>query len=305
MNSVRLAVAVSLLVLPALTRRWAVRSEKPAMWARFVLVSLVAGATLLAAGLAHEALPLVLSLAGPEDLAAVCLRIGGHVIARMPFGGWLSVGLLAILLTGSIRGVIRARSRWDNLHAEPMLGDHRELGQNEIVILDTPQHLAVSVPGSPGQVLVSQSVVSELDAEQFDGLIRHEEAHLDLHHARFLLAGAAVDGAFGSVGPIHRGVTSLRLSLERWADEVAIGSSQSRRAALRGALTDLAAKADRDDIGHDRELVAPRVTALINQPSPTPRIWPWAVGAVTIGVILASLTGTLGFHVVKLLIAGT
>jgi hypothetical protein len=294
MNSVRLAVAVSLLVLPALTRRWAVRSEKPAMWARFVLVSLVAGATLLAAGLAHEALPLVLSLAGPEDLAAVCLRIGGHVIARMPFGGWLSVGLLAILLTGSIRGVIRARSRWDNL----------QLGQNEIVILDTPQHLAVSVPGSPGQVLVSQSVVSELDAEQFDGLIRHEEAHLDLHHARFLLAGAAVDGAFGSVGPIHRGVTSLRLSLERWADEVAIGSSQSRRAALRGALTDLAAKADRDDIGHDRELVEPRVTALINQPSPTPRIWPWAVGAVTIGVMLASLTGTLGFHVIKLLIAG-
>lgn len=274
------------------------------MWARLVLVSLVAGATLLAAGLAHEALPLALSLAGPKDLAAVCLRIGGHVIARLPFGGWLSVALLGVLLTGSIRGVVRTRSRWDSLHAEPSLGDHSGLGQNEIVILDTPQHLALSIPGSPGQVLVSQSVLNELDAEQFDGLVRHEEAHLDLHHSRFLLAGAAVDGAFGSVRPIHRGVTSLRLSLERWADEVAIGTSESRRMALRGALTDLAAKADRDNIGHDRELVDPRVTALIKRPSAAPRIWPWAVGAVSIGVILASLTGTLGFHVVKLLIAG-
>ncbi len=305
MNSLRLAFAVSLLVLPSVTRRWAITSIRPATWARFVLMSLVAGATLLAVGLAHEALPLMLALAGPADLAAVCLRIGGHVIARLPFGGWLSVALLAALLAGSVRGVVRARSRWGDMHAEPTLGLHSPLGDNEMVILDTRQHLAVSIPGSPGQVLVSQSVLNELNPDQFDGLVRHEEAHLNLHHSRFLLAGAALDGAFGAVGPIHSGVATLRLSLERWADEVAIGSSDIRRIALHGALVDLAKKADRDENGHDHSLVEPRVAALNTRPGRPPRLWPWAIGAISIGVLLASLTGTLGFHVIKLLIAGT
>lgn len=299
----RLGVAVGLLLLPAVTGRWALASARPAVWARFVLVSLVSGLTLLAVTLAHEALPQILTISGLGEVAAMCLRVGGHIVAKLPFGGWLSVGLLGVLIVGGVRGVVNARRRWATMHAEPTVGDHRVLGTNEMVVLDTPTHVAVSVPGSPGQVLVSRSILENLGPDQFDGLIRHEEAHLQLHHSRFLLAGAAVDGALGSVGPIHKGVGALQLSLERWADEVA-GDTVDHRTALRSALAGLGDRAQSEGRGYDHDLVDPRLSALAVGSPPPETIWLWGLGAAAIALLFASLTGSMGFHVFGILLSG-
>ncbi len=299
MNGLRLVVALGLLTWPAAMRPVVGRSRRPGLWARLILVSLVAGFVLFLIALAHELLPEGLRLTGHDSVAAVCLRIGGHVLAGLPEGGWLTAGLVAAISFGALRAVIVARRRWRLLHVEPTIGTHVALAGGEMVVLPTSGHLAVGVPGRPRQVIVSQSVVERLRPAQLDGLIRHETAHLDLAHHRFLIVGAAVDGALGMLRPVRRAVDALRLALERWADEAASAGSWHRREALRGAML---AIVDRDgQLRGNADMVLPRLQALASSGSTatTDVSW-WMALGVGIAVTFAALTGSLWVHLARL-----
>ncbi len=303
MNTLRLVLALGLLAWPA--TMWSVigRSRRPGFWARLIFVSLTAGFVLLLIALVHEVLPEGLLLGGHESAAEMCLRIGGHFLAGLPGGSWFAAGLFALVVVGGIRGVAQAYRRWRMLHVEPVVGTHLALGSGEMVVLPTRRHLAIGVPGRPRQVIVSESVVERLRPAQLAGLLRHETAHLELGHHRFLIAGAAVDGALGHLRPIRRSVGALRLSLERWADEEAAGDSRGRREALRGAMVALGTEGGRQI--WDADFAAPRLRAL-TCPGPLGAgdVWWWLALGAGVSVTFASLTGTLWMHLARLAAGG-
>jgi len=301
-NILRLVLALGLLVWPALLRPVIGRSRRPWLWARLIVVSLAAGSVLLLIALAHEALPEGLLLTGHDSVAAICLRIGGHFVAGLPGGSWLAAALFILVVFGGARGALEARRLWRVLHVEPAVGTHLALAGGEMVVLPTRHHLAFGVPGTPRQVILSESVVERLRPAQLQGLVRHETAHLELGHHRFLMAGAAVDGALGRLGPVRRGVDTLRLSLERWADEEAAGSCRERE-ALKGAV--MALGADEGRVRWDPDMVIPRLLALSSpRPLGVADMWWWPALGAGIAVTFAALTGSLWVHLARLAAAG-
>lgn len=299
MNAVRLIVALGLLGWPAAMRTVVGRSPRPGLWARLIVVSLAAGSALLLIALAHEVLPAGLTLTGNESVAAVCLRIGGHFVAGLPGGSWFIAGVLGFIVVGGFRGVVETRRRWSVLHVEPAIGTHAAMPDGEVVVLPTSGHLALGVPGTPRQVILSQSVVERLRPTELAGLVRHETAHLDLGHHRFLLAAAAIEKGLGIFRPVRRGVEVLRLSLERWADEEASAGSCRRRRALRDAMLALGLREGRTQ--WDASMALPRLRALTT-PSPGGRrdvSW-WLALGVGIAVSFAALTGSLWVHLARL-----
>jgi len=298
-NTLRLLVALGLLFWPALT--WAIvgRSRRPGLWSRLILVSLVAGTVLLLIALGHEVLPGGLAITGDGRAAERCLEIGGHVVAGLPGGTWFAAGLWGAVVAGGMRGLFGTYRGWRVLRVESTVGTHLALAAGELVVLPTPRPLAFGVPGTPRQVILSESVVERLHPVQLDGLVRHETAHLELGHHRFLLVAAAVEGALGWIRPIRRSVAALRLSLERWADEEAAGGSPQRREAIRGAM--LALGGDHGHRWRDAEMVAPRLLALSStRPLGSTDVAWWLALGVGIAVTFAALTGSLWVHLARL-----
>ena len=275
------------------------RSARPSLWAKLIMVSLVSGSVLLFITFAHELLPAGLEVTGHDSVAAICLQIGGHFLAGLPAGGWLAGGVLGLILAGALRAVVVTRRRWRVLHVEPAIGVHLALAGGEMVVLPVSGHLALGVPGRPRQVILSQEVVDRLRPTQLEGLLRHETAHLDLAHHRFLIAGAAIEGAFGLLRPVRRGVDALRLSLERWADEVASGGSWQRREALRTAM--LALAVGEGKVRANTEMVLPRLRALtVTGPTTAVDVSWWLTLGVAIAVTFAAVTGSLWVHLARL-----
>jgi Zn-dependent protease with chaperone function len=109
----------------------------------------------------------------------------------------------------------------------------------ELVVLPAMEPFAFSLPGHPAQVIVSSTLVSELDDSEFEAVVRHERAHLELHHGRFLLFGAIIRSTIGWIPIVRTSVNMLTASLERWADEASTGSVEDRE-ALHRALRNVA-----------------------------------------------------------------
>jgi Zn-dependent protease with chaperone function len=224
-----------LLALPAAMRSLG-RRLPPDRWAKLCLAALVGGAMTVEAAAVLYSLPTVLRAVGVPALARVCQRVLGPLVPGGPAAGWAAaVGAVTIAALAYL-GTLRARRSRVAVHVEASLGEHRPYGGYEVVVLPTDRIVAVSVPGQPDQVLVSRGLVERLPAAQLAALVRHEVAHLEQRHHRYLRTAVAVEYGFAFAPFARRSTAALRTALERWADEVAAGDSVRARQEVSAAL---------------------------------------------------------------------
>ncbi|MFI1329840.1 M48 family metalloprotease [Streptomyces sp. NPDC020845] len=198
-----------------------------------------------------------------------------------------ATGALAVCAWALPRSALRQLGEYheakETADAQPTAGD--------LCVIDSPDPDAYALPGTPGRIVVTTSMLRSLSPAEREALFAHERAHLSARHHYHL-------AAVGLAAHCHPGLrpagAAVRLAAERAADEAAaaaIGDRQlTARAIGRAALATRAARADRR-----RPTVAPaatsgpvpqRVAALLRPPLPgvRGRGYPAAVAA---GVLLA------------------
>lgn len=224
-----------LLAMPGLMRRWG-RSLAPSEWARLSAVGLSVGALMLQVGAVLIASPTVLRTLGAPAVASACERTLGALLPGGPVVGWVAAAVAATMPALAWVGVSRARRGQQMVRIEPDLGEHVERGRHDVVVLPTDQLVAVSVDGDPPQIVVSSGLIDALPPEQLDAVLRHEAAHLDHGHQRYLVLATAAEHGLAFFPLAGRSTATMRASLERWADEVASGAAGCSRGTVRNAL---------------------------------------------------------------------
>lgn len=157
-----------------------------------------------------------LSEIGPvADLIGWCRALYGGQHGATPWVGLISLAALAII---GLRVVRHLRAmRTDLRHFEGVSG---------ITIVDTTRPIAFAVPGNPGGVVMSRSMLEALEPDERIVVVAHENAHLRFHHHVFVRITGACAAALPILDPIARRV---RFLTERWADEFAADRVGSRR----------------------------------------------------------------------------
>lgn len=235
MAVVLLLGGLGLLALPGAARRLG-RQFDPAEWARLSAALLLAGATVVWLSTALFAAPTVLRALGVPHLAQACERMLGPLAPGGPTVGWTALVLAAALPALAAVGIVRARREQRRFHIEPWLGEHERFGPHDLVVLPTDELLALSAAGCPSQIIVSKGLVDTLSPSELAAVLRHEAAHLEHRHQRFLVLTTALEHGFTVLPFVGRSTRALRAALERWADEAAAGEEGASRAVLRGAL---------------------------------------------------------------------
>lgn len=267
-----LVIGTALLALPgvlfARTLRAPAREMLPVVGG-----SVAVGILVVELSLALLALPTVLRTAQLTGLATVCEHAFGPLTVTNPAVGWLAA-LGATWIGVRVAGALhRAHRAAQATRAEPWLGTHIARGTFEVVTLPTPELLAVQVPGSPPQIILSQGLVEQLNADEVELVVRHEEAHLLNHHRRYLLVAAAIHSSLGWLAPVKASVGQLRALVEAEADEVAAGPSASERRAFSHIITRIACEAGHDTrIETDHRSVLARVARLDRHLRPSTRL---------------------------------
>ncbi|MCP2337442.1 M48 family metalloprotease [Actinomadura rupiterrae] len=228
------------------------------------------GLVLMTATLLGEAAGPVTDRAVREDM-----RLAEPIPELVSLTAATLLGLACARAVAVVRRHRAVRARTARLCA-----DHPHDG--ELVVVTSPRAEAFAVPGRPGRIVVTTTMLVALDAEERRVLLAHERAHLRLHHELFqavLALAAAVDPL---LIPTRRTVAFL---LERWADEEAALEVGSRPAAARSlARAALAtASAARTALAYTRLDVLGRVRALQSPPSAAGR----TLAATTIALCLA------------------
>lgn len=130
----------------------------------------------------------------------------------------LHLGLMALtLLTVGLFGITRLG-----------LGIHKDIrsvhgDSQHITEQDHP--IALAVPGHHGGVLVSRGLMRLLNREELQVVFRHEHAHLRHRHHLYSTLTALSAALFPPLHTLHQ---SLRLALERWADEDTAAATGNR-----------------------------------------------------------------------------
>jgi beta-lactamase regulating signal transducer with metallopeptidase domain len=264
MTLLLLLSGMGLLGLPACARPLG-RRLPPAEWARACAGLLAAGAVVVEASLTIQAAPTLLRMAGLEDIAEMCEHIapGGA-----PVGIAAAVAALVIaLLAGRAALGVRRRHRMARVAQE--IGWQSRLGGHRLVVLPSEELVAFSTAGRPGQVVMSHGLITALSDDELAAVLRHEVAHVQHRHQRYLLLARVVERSLGLLPMVRRGVTALRCAVERWADEAAAGPRSSGRASVHAALLRVAELAAMPDIAAftTPETVAERLEALRTAPA--------------------------------------
>lgn len=246
MSLVLVAAGVTLILLPALVAG-ASRQLRPAEWARLAAGATWLGLRSIQLGLLLTAAPTALGAVGVDSVADACHRLFGPVASGAGGTGpaWAS-GVAFAALTMRARAVrSRARREQRTAHIEPWLGRHHAISNAELVVLPTETVLAYAIPGQPAQVIISDGLAEALTDDELSAVVRHEQAHLRNRHDRYLVLATVVEGALGWLPGVKRSTQTLRLSVERWADEAAAdrpgARDEIRRALLKTAETLVAA----------------------------------------------------------------
>jgi hypothetical protein len=109
---------------------------------------------------------------------------------------------------------------WATLRCACALNDwarSRRIGHGGVEIVDSAEPLAFTTPGPAGLVVVSRSLLRQLNSQDRAAVFAHEASHARHRHDRYLLV-AAFASATLVLEPLAR---SLRFNCERWADEEA------------------------------------------------------------------------------------
>jgi len=234
-----LLVGAGLLVLPE-TAATPLGRLPAAEATRLAGLSIGCGAMLIEMGLVLTAAPTVLRSARIAGFAVVCEHALGPLVAHTPVIGWATALLSAALAARFVTALVVAHRAAVRARVEPWLGWHEDRESYELVVLPTSRILAMSVPGAPPQVVVSEGVMSTLVPEECEGVVRHEMAHLRLGHRRYLLLMAGVERAFGWIPRVGASTAVVRQRLEEWADDHAAGTCERSRLDISRAITGLA-----------------------------------------------------------------
>lgn len=234
MPTLLIIVGFSLLILPGIFRYISSRIDAR-RWTLLCVFSLGTGLVLVETGLlAFAATSLVAN--DHRGCSSDCVAM----MARLAPGGIL-LGWAALLVAGgvailAIRTIMQIRRTRAITRVEAFVGDHSKLGRHELIVLSTPQPVALCVKGDPGQVLISEGLLSSLEDAEITAILQHERAHLDYSHHRYLLLASSVEGAFAKFSLVRRSADALRLGVERWADEIAASNLPDGRVHVRSAL---------------------------------------------------------------------
>ena len=182
-------------------------------------------------------------LAAPEELTRAA-GSGKPVATAALFFSLAVAALIITRLVVSLVGVTR-RSRARRARHRMLVDlldraeQHRELGPDNLRVLDGPLPLAYCVPGRRPRVVLSHGVLEVLDRPQIDAVLAHEQTHLRQRHEvvmeSFTAFYQAVPGPLRSRQPLD----AVHLLLEMIADDAArrrCGSAPLRAALER--LTD-------------------------------------------------------------------
>lgn len=187
-------------------------------------VRVLTAAVMLAAASITSALLLVTMAASSEfhtvsDAIGWCRALypGNHGAA--PWAGAVAGGLLVV---ASVRGV----RYWRRVRSE-----HAPFATIEgLEVVASEEPIAFAVPGRPGGVVISSTLYATLDADERAAVLAHENAHLHLHHHRYVHTVELCAAALPFLVPLAR---QVRFATERWADETAAAEIDSRRTLAR------------------------------------------------------------------------
>lgn len=234
MTLILVGVGLLMLMLPGAVASKVAR-PRPASCSRMYAASLVLGLTALLVGLILHAGPVLAALARADDLPTA-----DDMIAHLSPGGvpaaLVSSTLAALLGYRFSRGLIRLRQGRRRSRAAPHIGTHLRRNNHDVVVVPARAPVAYSIGGKPSQVIVSQDLVARLSRAELAAILGHEQAHLRNGHQRYLAAATLVEQTVGLLPLVRRGAVSLRMAIERWADDDAAGNDLARRAVLRRAL---------------------------------------------------------------------
>lgn len=277
----RLAIYASVLLAATtpFATRWAARRLPPVRAAGLLLVSSLAAAAVWVWAVGLAAFVVVgrsdqLAQAGHWSVALI--RADDPVPLYVSGLAWLAVASGVFRLVAVVRRAAPSLTAVRSLRGLPHHG--------RLTILPDGPPTASALPGFPGRVVVSVSLLQSLSAAERRVVLAHERCHLRSAHWLFKLA---VRMAAGVAPFIRPAVAELDNALERWADESAAREVGDRRltarAVARAALFSSPAPHGQPGVagGH----VTGRVAALLDAP-PHSR---WAPALLPLLVVVAAL----------------
>jgi hypothetical protein len=273
------AVAVVILFMP----RWLsplIGRLNPREAVRICVTAVALGALLLELSFVLFAVPAVLSTLGVPSLLASCQFLGNLHLGGLELG-WIAVALAILFPLLSRRGWVTARDVAEEMRAEPALGAHTSFAGLDLVRLPTPALVAYSIGDPHPQIVVSEGLIELLEPEELDVVVGHEAAHVRDGHSRILQFLAALERPMPS---LRWTTSSVRLAVERSADEAAIGRDPVRRGVLLDALLKVGAADAPVAVAAftHRSGVVERAHALLAEP-PDPTRIQRIVGRATLG----------------------
>lgn len=202
------------------------------------------------------------------------------------------LALLAVLASGAAVAFVGRRQALAVYGAYRAC--HRMTAAGELVVTDEAEPSAVAVPGRPGRIVVSRSLLQMLSPGERRVLLAHERAHLAAGHHWHRSAVALAIAANPFLTPLRGAIT---YATERWADERAAAELGDRRLTARALarVALLTGRSSRDGfprLAAGRDAVAARVSALlIDAPEPRP-----ALSLAMIGLLALGLLATLALE---------
>jgi hypothetical protein len=165
-------------------------------------------------------------------------------------------------------------------------------------VAEAAEAFAVTLPGRGGQMVVSTGLLRMLNARERAVVLAHESAHAYCRHDRYQLLARVVDRSLPVLRPM---ASRLQFSLERWADEYAVGTCGDRRlvAATLGKVA-LTSAATSGVLAFGGGAVSARVKALLAPPQSSPgNLFGSALAAAVVSITL--LAAYQVHHLVELL----
>jgi hypothetical protein len=143
----------------------------------------------------------------PVAAAAGCAALVGAAFVRLALTGWRRAAAIA---------------------AVHRCCQHLPATDANLVIVDSEQLDAFATPLPSGRIVVTTGLLRALSTDERRALLAHERAHLEHHHAWWVLA---TDLAAATNPLLRPSARAVRHAVERWADE------QAARAVGDRALT--------------------------------------------------------------------
>ncbi len=280
MASVILLLAAALLLaVPFLARR--VHAElAPRVWARLTLSTTLGSVVLVEAAAIVCALPLLARAVGVPG--------PGHFFPGGSLAGWISLAVAVLLPARVLVVVLGVRRRRRLVRAEPWLGAHVAVDGIDVAVVSSDRPVAFAVPGRDPQILLSSAAMHALTDEELRLVLRHERAHIEHNHSRYLTWAEVLRPLGSRVPLLSDALDRLPVWLERWADDDSARTAEERQSVRRSlrhfVSTDLGPVATSMS---PAETLLQRLDALEHAPAPSAR--PALLMIVGLTVLLLSI----------------